>query len=190
MSPVLAIFDDFFTDPQAVFREISSGPFEPYQSAWDGVTYPGINLHVPREIQDFVLKRLEGVTGKKIRGVCFARTMLKGMKAPHRIHSDVIMGDYSMHVYLSEDWPEGSGTSFWRHKTEGDRHTSETDVTRVDQDHDNMEMWEREFLLSAQFNRAVIHDSSLFHAAEPHEGFGDSPSNGRLVLTCFFSEEK
>lgn len=191
MKSVIAMFDDFFDSPNEIFDRITACPHGEYQSIWDGVKYPGINEVVPIDIQEFIHQRLQEITDRKISIACtFSRAMLDGMVAPHRIHSDKIMGQYSMHIYLSKEWPAESGTSFWTHKTEGNRHTHKTDVNIVDHDHDQFDQWTRNIVMLGKFNRAVIHDATLFHCAEPGIGWGKGPKDGRLVLTTFFSEAK
>jgi hypothetical protein len=99
------------------------------------------------------------------------------------------MGEYSLHVYLSKKWPEGAGTSFWRHPTQGDRHDDETDIDVIQADQNDISRWMRSFTVQGRFNRAVIHDASFWHCAEPVGGWGTDPHNGRLVHTTFFRGE-
>lgn len=189
MKPVVAIFDDFFRSPDEVFDIVAGGTFENYQSIWDGVSYPGINKALPEMLQAFIRSRIEHMLSKEIKmEACFSRVMLRGMVAPHRIHSDRIMGQSSMHIYLSKKWPTDGGTAFWTHKTQGHKHTAQTNETVVANDHDKLEHWTRDMLVVAKFNRAVLHDSTLFHSAEPGYGWGETPQDGRLVITTFFSE--
>lgn len=183
---VFSIIDDFFPDPDVVFDAIASQNFKPYRSIWDGVKYPGINQEVPEDIKQYMVDRLSAIVNCNIKAVIFARAMLKGMVAPHRVHSDRIMGEMSCHVYLSKESPKNFGTSFWEHKTEGKVHTDYTDVETIERDSQDETKWQRDLLAVGRYNRAVIHDASMFHAAEPKEGWGDHPSNGRLVLTAFF----
>lgn len=188
--PIFAMFDDFFPNPEAVFSEITAGEFKGFLSPWDGVLYPGINQDVPDGIKNFVFTRIEQILNREVQGIIFARVMTEGMTAPHRIHSDRIMGEFSLHIYLSKEWPDESGTGFWEHKTEGHKHTDLTDVELIDREHAQVDQWTRSMLMLGKFNRAVFHDASLFHSAEPGFGWGDSASNGRLVLTVFFREAK
>lgn len=185
MLPILTIEDGFFQDPVAVRESLLAGDFGKIVSPIDAVTYTGINLDVPQEIVDeFVHGIWERFGGKIVVRSIFARIMRGGEKAPNKVHSDKIMGDYSAHAYLSLDWPDGAGTSFWTHDLEGAIHTDSTDLSNIDTS--NLDRWSRYLLVQAKFNRIVIHNAKYWHCAEPVDGWGDEPSNARLVLTCFF----
>lgn len=189
MKPVLGVFDNFFDNYDRVFTEISFGQFREYLSPFDGVVYPGINDFIPRFVADEIERRLQALTGRDMFITAqFARLSLGGTYAPHKIHSDKIMGQYSMHVYLSREWPHGSGTSFWQHKTEGCEHTDDTDVELIQRDQNDPTNWNQKYVIQGCANRALIHRSTAWHAAEPAGGFGSNPRDGRLVLTTFFSE--
>lgn len=191
MTPVIGIFDNFFSDPERVFNEISAGSFRDYKSPWDDVVYPFINDFIPRFVSDNVEDRLKQILGTDIVVTAmFARATPKKIMAPHKIHSDKIMGQYSAHVYLSQSWPVGSGTAFWMHNKEGHKHTDETDVVRIQRDQNDDTKWKKTFAAQGQFNRMVMHDACLWHSAEPADGFGETKKDSRLVLTTFFSEAK
>jgi len=188
MRPVLAVFDGFFRDPEQVRRDILAGPFADVCNPVDGVSYPDINIEVPPYVSEYVVTRLEEIFSAKVNPkVIFARlTRATGRKAPHAVHSDRIMGQYSAHVYISREWPEGAGTSFWTHVTEGSRHDENTDIDLIAKDYNDLSQWEKTINCQGLFNRVLIHDACFWHCAEPIGGWGDSPENGRVVLTCFF----
>lgn len=189
MRPVLAIFDGFFKDPARAHADIIGGDFGDFVSPWDSVKYPGINKGLPGWMMERVVERLEEVTAERVEPTAiFARvTSAATGNAPHRIHCDQVMGQYSAHVYLSKQWPDYAGTAFWNHKTEGQMLTDDTDVAQVMADSHLSDAWEKSFTCQGKFNRLLIHDSRLWHSAEPVGGWGDSPANGRVVLTCFFN---
>lgn len=189
MRPSIAIFDDFLECPLVAREEILAGKFEDYQSPWDSVVYPDINKNLPDWVKEYVGRRLAQITGGTVEvHAMFARaTTSKTPAAPHKIHSDKIMGQYSAHIYLSRDWPEGAGTSFWDHVTEGPKHTDETNVDVVVADANNASLWVPVFTAQGKFNRVILHDACYWHCAEPVGGWGDGLEDGRLVLTCFFS---
>lgn len=190
MKPVLAVFDDFFYDADRVYNEVVvGGRFEPFVSPWDDVTYPGINKAIPAWIEDFMITRLEEVTGEHVDiQALFARVTsnLTG-PAPHRIHSDKIMAQHSAHVYLSKEWPFGGGTSFWTHNIDGPFHDDNTDTEMVMRDSHDPDKWTMTMNCHGKFNRLLIHDARCWHSAEPVGGWGESPADGRVVLTCFFN---
>lgn len=188
MRPTICILDDAFIDISAAREEIVSGYFQDYLSPWDGVTYPGINTTIPTWIRSRLLRHLQDITDDTVEiKALFARVTTEGLNAPHKVHSDKIMGHYSAHLYLSTDWPLGSGTSFWQHVTEGAFHTDATDVARVAKDANDLTQWQIKFLASGRFNRLVVHDARLWHCAEPIGGWGSDAEDGRVVMTCFFN---
>lgn len=192
MKPTIAIFDDFFPDPERARQAIVSGQFVDVKNPIDGVVYPGINHQLPGWVEFFVLRRLSVVlNGPVTSKAMFARlTSSVTGPAPHQIHSDTIMGQYSAHVYLSREWPEGAGTSFWSHESEGFMHTEETDIAKISVDMHRREPWRNDLRCQGLFNRILIHDARYWHCAEPVGGWGSTPEDGRLVLTCFFDAEK
>lgn len=189
MKPVIAVFDGFFGHAYIHQDEILSGTFTDVVNMLDGITYPGINKNIPIDVETFMRNRLEEIMGRDIDIVTlFARMTSKATGvAPHRIHCDRVMAHYSAHVYLSTSWPPEAGTTFWNHKTEGGMWTEDTDMALVTNDSHDVTQWEHSFTCQGAFNRLLIHDSRLWHSAEPAGGWGDKPSNARVVLTCFFS---
>jgi len=189
MKPVIMVADDFFPDPDVMQYQVLNGEFENFVSPWDNVTYPGINKVLPFRVVERLHKRLGEILGAEIQPVAtFARLTSKNTPAaPHKIHSDRVMANYSAHIYVSSEWPPGGGTSFWTHKTEGHMQTDDTDVDAVVRDMNSLDMWTRSHTCQGKFNRVVIHDARYWHCAEPIGGWGDNPSNGRVVITCFFN---
>lgn len=185
MHTVLAMFDGFFDQPEKVRKLLLSQPFEDVTNEVDGVVYPGICKDVPVPVMQEFIAGLSRIVGYTIHPrTIFARSMPAGVNSPHQVHSDRSMGFYSAHVYLSERWPQGSGTGFYTHDTEGHRETELTNHANLS--FKGFEKWSRNMLCQGQFNRLLMHDSSFYHCAEPTEGFGTTTEESRLVLTCFF----
>jgi hypothetical protein len=190
--PAVAIFDDFFEEHKRLREDIIGGDFIDYKSPWDGVVYPGINGDIPLWAINSIHRRLMEIMDLEIDiHTIFSRLTTRNTpSAPHKIHSDKIMGEYSLHIYLSKEWPSGSGTSFWNHATEGQRHTDQTNIANIlrDQNDPTRKNWNRVLHAQGNFNRAIIHDATLWHCAEPVGGWGVDKEDGRVVLTTFFSE--
>lgn len=129
----------------------------------------------------------------------FFRSTNKGFE-PAYIHSDRETGDFTVVVYLSEheheDNGDPSGTAFWKHKA-----TGLTEMPSFEQMRDEPERfaqlradmvsadpaaWEQVAFIPAKFNRAVIFRAPLFHSRCPREGFGETPSAGRMVWVSHF----
>lgn len=189
MSPIITIRDDFFPDPDKAWGQVVSGQFKDIVSPVDGIIYPAINTDLPKEIVEYFTGGVSGIMGARaIPNHIFARATTKNTpSAPNKIHSDKIMGDFSAHVYISKKWPEGSGTSFWSHKTEGSRHEEKTNVDIINADMNRIEPWTKILTCHAKFNRLLIHDAKSWHCAEPVGGFGETEEDGRVVLTMFFN---
>jgi hypothetical protein len=80
------------------------------------------------------------------------------------------------------------GTSFLSHRSLGIAYHPELPeaVAVVEADQNNAPAWKVREVAAMKPNRAVIFDAARLHRAEPVGGFGDTPENTRVVLTCFF----
>lgn len=191
MYPAIATFDKFFENIEQVSNDILSGEFKDIQNPLDGVTYPSINEDIPSYIfAELLIKLSQALNEDIVPVVMFARATTKNTpEAPHKIHSDKIMAQYSAHVYLSKEWPDGSGTSFWAHKTEGGVHLDSTDAETIKKDQNSQDNWTWQFTCQGFQNRILIHNACFFHRADPVGGWGETPKDGRVVLTLFFNIE-
>lgn len=144
----------------------------------DGVTYPGISTDIPQVVKQFFGRPK----------FLFMRLSLAGVPVPHQAHDDSLMGSESLMFYLNRPEHVKGGTSLVRHRFTGlfRKPATKGEETVWQTDTNNPEAWEVYELAEMQSNRAVLFDASLMHRAEPVGGFGDSPSNGRLVLTAFY----
>lgn len=184
-NPIVHVQDDFFEDGDATRKSILSANFSDVTSPVDNVTYPDICLDVPEQVRNELISKISKIMNLKvIPKFLFARAMIKGRPVPHKVHSDFNMAAYSAHVYLSPKWPEGSGTSFYRHQTEGEKGNYQTDWSQIS--HNEMDKWHKYARVPAKFNKLLIHRSEFWHMAEPQDAWGDNHKNGRLVLTMFF----
>lgn len=200
MSPIINVFDNFFPT-EHMFRRIELyGAFETITNPVDGQTYEGIATNIEDRQRDFLTRTIPHLIGhvhqdgrpKPIDvNFMFARLMTNDTP-PSKIHSDLMMGEFSLHVYMSRQYPNGAGTQFWRHQKFGDRLPSSVNHEFADEFVKSCERppaWHRTQFVPARFNRALLHDSSLWHSAEPHDGFGATSVSGRIVLTTFFSRK-
>ena len=153
----------------------------------DGILYPDITADIPVEVVDEVQFRLNKVIGRPVTiNTIFMRlTSSNTHGAPHQAHTDTIMGNYTMLLYL-QDGP--GGTSFVKHKETGMVTDPMTpyELEAWQRDTNIPEAWEITEMVEMKENRANIIPANLFHRAEPVGGFGDDVSNGRIVLTAFF----
>lgn len=172
-----------FLSGYEAFREYCDNlDYSGVENPADGVFYPGVSLEIPENIQQEVKSRIERAMDKEVSiNAIFLRLSTKGMFAPHQAHHDGIMGQYSLMLYLNRPEHCMGGTSFVRH-------ISGDDLARWEIDHSDPTKWEITDLCVMEPNKACIFNAELMHRAEPIGGFGDSPENGRLVLTAFFNE--
>jgi hypothetical protein len=154
--------------------------YEDVTNPVDGVVYPGICRDVP---EFDILNRLRRLRflGPIENPTMFMRLSTEGTTPPHWAHSDESMGRYSLMLYLNRAEHAKGGTALLRHRD------GEPDIEVWARDTNLPEQWEILSVCEMRPNRAFIFRSELWHAALPIGGFGKDATNGRLVLTVFFS---
>ena len=180
---VIISIRNFLSDFESFRKHATSQSYAGETNPYDGVFYPDISTGIPEEIQAEIVQKLEARLGIKIKvGLMFMRLMTSHTPTPpHQAHHDKIMGRYTGLLYINEG--EG-GTSLLSHKEYGVDVPDEVwhrDTNRYD-------AWDIVDFVRIEPNKMTIIDSDHWHRAEPVQGFGDSPSDGRLVLTVFFDE--
>ena len=183
MTPVIAIFDDFLPE-HLIDPMLKKAEFSPCFSPVDNVTYQGISTDIPEAVARAIEVALLKLIGDPlVINYQFIRLMTRDHPRSE-IHADHAMGEFSLHVYLNEKYPHGAGTQFWINDKWGQSCPQEgcpPDTNRIPAD------WTRGTLVWAKYNRALVHESKLWHSAQPARGFGWSEADGRIVLTTFFS---
>ena len=184
------IIDNFLTSYDLLQKTARNNQFEGVVNPADGVLYPDISVEIPQECIDEVQIRLdEAMERPAIINTIFMRLTSENTKgAPHQAHNDLLMGDYTLLLYLQEG--EG-GTSFVKHIETGmdaQPETTEQHDAWV-RDTNVPEAWEVTELVSMKENRANIIRSERMHRAEPvnQVGFGSDQTDGRIVLIAFFT---
>jgi len=156
----------------------------------DGVSYPLICRDIPPRVYEQVMQNLHDLFGRPPKDpVIFMRRSPKGIVVPHIVHSDKSMGDYSLMLYINEESPTGSGTSFVNHVESGVAYsgTSPAFNNIIVADQNKIEAWAVNEHVEMKPNRALIFQASKLHMASPLGGFGKDTKSVRVVLTCFFS---
>ncbi len=173
-----AIIDDFHPEFDPLRSLADRSKFEDLTNPADGVVYPGIcqtdHLGVPGMLSAF-LRRPVQVHYQ------FMRLSLEGSRPPHWAHHDGLMGKYSLMLYLNRPEHCKGGTALLEHAD------GEIDQATWKRDTNRSEMWRMMAICEMRPNRAFIFRSHLWHAALPMSGFGKDATDGRLVLTAFFS---
>lgn len=185
------IIDDFFSKPEEVRNVALRGNrFGETVNPNDGVTYPDVapcdQLEILTEASMNLVKLFEQAFIPK---TAFFRLSTFGVKAPHGAHTDVAMGQYTLIVYLSDPHPKlFCGTSILEHVSEQmpAHPRTEYEMELWSQDTNIYEKWKIVGFCPMKFNRAFLVKSDLFHRAEPINGIGRHPYDGRLIFGCFF----
>jgi hypothetical protein len=185
MTPHSIIIDDFLPDFDGWREWADTAKYDPIENPVDGVVYPGICTAIPSFGTQQRLSLVMG-TNVKVRTL-FMRLSLEGIAVPHQAHTDAVMGEFSLMLYLNRAEHCRGGTSLVRHVSGMDSHpTTPEQVALWEQDTNAPDRWSIYSMAEMKPNRAFIFRSDLFHRAEPIGGFGAGPTNGRLVLTAFF----
>lgn len=187
----MLVVDDFLPEFAELQSYAKSAVFTDVVNEADGVTYPLICAEIPADLKFAIYSALEKHFCAPVSPIIFMRRSPAGVHCPHQVHSDLSMGDYSLMLYLNEPGHCMGGTSFLSHRSLGIAYHPELPeaVIVVEADQNNAPAWKVREMAAMKPNRAVIFDAARLHRAEPVGGFGDTPENTRIVLTCFFRKD-
>jgi len=156
----------------------------------DGVFYPNVSTDIPDQTRQEVIDKVAHAMGVDISpGAMFLRLSEQGVDAPHQAHTDSIMGQYGMMLYVNRLEDCIGGTSFVIHKDSG---LIENPINEIQEfiwkrDTNVSDAWQIMDICPMITNRAMIFKADRMHRAEPVGGFGEGAKRGRLVLTFFFN---
>ena len=179
------IRDEFLTTYPSLREHANTVDFTGHVLDEDGKLYPDVSVDIPREVQIEVKEKLEDLLGPVDIKLMFMRLTTEDTEgAPHQAHTDTILGEFSLMLYLTGK----GGTSFVQHKATGMRTDPETpeEFAAWEADTNRPWAWQVWAMTKARENRACIFPAVLMHRAEPVGGFGKNAEDGRLVLTAFF----
>lgn len=185
---MLQLFDDFLETYDTLKQHSLTCEFSDLENEKDGVVYPHICPDIPEDVKKEIFDKLSAFKGEAIKDpTLFMRMSPAGVKVPHIAHTDIVMGQYSLMLYLHER--EDSATAFLRHLMTGIAYQPVLDgfVKIVQDDMNKPDEWVVYQRALSKENRALIFDAGFIHRAEPIGGFGDTQDEARIVLTCFFS---
>lgn len=184
----MIIQDDFLSNYPEFREHLDVICYNGVTNPVDGVFYPGVSIQIPENVSSEVHSNIEHLEGETVTiNAMFLRLSLEGVEAPHQAHTDAVMGQRSLMLYLSRKEDCIGGTSFVTHHNGMDRNpVNEYEEKVWAADTNNPEKWDVTSMCEMAPNRALMFDSGLMHRAEPIGGFGNSPQNGRLVLTAFY----
>lgn len=155
----------------------------------DNVVYPRVCSDIPGLVESIIFHHLSRVIGRfPTNPVLFLRMSPEGVHCPHQVHHDGSMGSWSLMLYLNEPGDCRGGTAFVGHVATGMGYAPAMPefVAVLEAEQNNPTAWAIHDLAPMAPNRAVIFKADRLHRAEPVGGFGSTPEDSRLVLTCFF----
>lgn len=176
------VVDDFYENPMAV-RD-----FALQQYYFDDQGYLGMRTR-KQFFFEGVKERFEQIMGQEItsweeQGMNGRfQTCVSG--TPLVYHCDEQR--WAAMVYLTPDAPPSTGTSFYRHKSTNIRHASDPEIIKCFNQQTFLDGTPYELVdkVGNVFNRLVIFDGGLIHAASEYFGW-DIPSS-RLFHMYFFN---
>lgn len=183
------IEEDFLEDYDSFRSHCDSIQYNGATSPVDGVFYPGVSDDIPSGISSFCKAKISTLIERDITlNFLFLRLSVEGVHVPHECHEDSSMGQYSFMLYMNRVDDCIGGTSFVIHKATGisSKPLNEKQISAWSKDYNNFDAWSITAMIDMIPNRALIFKASDMHRALPVGGFGDSSSDGRLVLTGFF----
>lgn len=154
----LLSLDNIIRDPKAYVEDIFKHDF---QDIYDGErTFKNIQ---PREDDEF--SRLVSIIfPNHIVKWNFIRKSPLNQEEPNYIHSDEMMGDYTVILYLNETHPENDGTTMY--------------------DSNNKPLC----TVYSKFNRMIAFSSETPHSRNIYENFGEG-NEARLIQVIFLEEK-
>lgn len=184
----MLVVDDFLPEFEELQRYARTAEFTDVVNEADGVTYPLICAEIPNYLKLAVFCAIAKHFDLPESPTIFMRRSPAGVPCPHQVHSDASMGTHSLMLYLNTEENCEGGTSFLSHRLTGIAYNPAVPILAesVVADQNNSDAWQVRELVDMRPNRAVIFDANRLHRAEPVGGFGDTPENTRVVLTCFF----
>jgi hypothetical protein len=184
------IIDNFLDDFDSFRSYCDNLDYSGVKNPVDKVFYPGATFDIPEEIKDEVALKVKNLFNQEINPVgMFVRLSKEGDYAPHQAHTDTLMAEYTMILYLNRMEDCMGGTSFVIHKDTGMYETpiNEKQLAVWEADYNTPDMWQIFKMCSMLPNRALIFPSEKMHRSEPVGGFGKDPQDGRLIFGMFFN---
>jgi GNAT superfamily N-acetyltransferase len=181
----MMVIDNIVDDFEALRAQCDALPYAPVVSPGDGIEYDGICQEVPESVKDEIIRKLEGILNYPIvNPQWFVRLTTEEMGVKHWVHHDKVLGDFALTVYLTRPEHCQGGLVFVRHRETESEHELDEETWR--RDCNSPQAWELTDAVEMRSNRGVLFDAHRLHAASWPPGFGSSPKDARVVLSCFF----
>lgn len=209
-TPTLVVADDFHPDPVGLRIHVTGQRFQD-EVGPDGETYRNILTVNPNPrteaIEAFGLdmnRRISKMHGGRnvLSRLSFFRLDTHEDIVKSFCHADSICAKYAGLLYLNEPDQCFGGTAFWTHLgLDIDRLPSDDQVSifgshslrafhsMMTAETKNPNSWRQSGFIGMKFNRFISYPSQMFHSRWPHQSFGESNANARLVWVTFFDLE-
>jgi hypothetical protein len=148
--------DGVIEDPDKYVADIIKGGFSDIHDGQN--TFKGIQVRKDDEFQSFV----ENVFSNFFVTYNFVRQSPVNQVEPNFIHTDEMMGDKTILLYLNKIYPKGDGTTLYKNGNPM-------------------------CVFYSEYNRMVSFDSRIPHSRNIFENFGEGASS-RLVQVIFMKE--
>jgi hypothetical protein len=209
-TPTLVVADDFHPDPVGLRIHVTGQRFQD-EIGPDGERYRNILTVTPNPRSEALEafgndmnQRISKMhNGRKVNTkLSFFRLDMADDVTKSFCHADSICARYAGILYLNEPDQCFGGTALWTHiGLDLDRLPSNDEVSifgshSMAQFHSwmtaetkNPAQWRQSGFVAMKFNRFVSYPSKMFHSRWPHQSFGESNANGRLVWVTFYDLE-
>ena len=185
--PQIMIFDNFFSDPDAVRAEVLTRDFgdggSNFPSQKAAPESPEYQAIIRKHIEDRILGR-PITTWAGDYNSCWQYSIAE--QTPQPVHHD--HGLFTALVYLTPDAPLSAGTGLYRHTCTNistwDESRPETFPEALNTGPDD-ETWEQVAFFGNVYNRLIVFPSHHYHKGAGT--FGTDKHDGRLYCTYFFS---
>mgnify|MGYP003652702635 FL=1 len=158
------MIDNFLEDPNKYVIDVLKNEFEDVKAG--DTIFKGIQVRTIDELQ----YKVEDAFPDYEVTFNFIRQSPLNQKEPNYIHTDEMMGDKTVLLYLNKHHPMEDGTTLYK-------------FNRVADDYIPM------CTFYAQYNRLVIFDSSIPHSRNMYENFGEG-EYARLVQVMFLKKKQ
>jgi len=185
MKSSIIVIDDFYKNPDPV-RELGLRQDFNVSGNYPGLRSKPFKSGGVKEALEFWLRR--PIEEKSWNSIDYNGAFQYATKdAVTWIHCDKF-NEFAAVVFLSPNPSPHTGVAFYQHKETGDYRWNDETGSMLDNKGSAWDEWEVADRVENRYNRCVIFDSQLFHAAEGY--FGDNLENARLFQTYFFDQHK
>jgi hypothetical protein len=179
----LTVIDDVLPDLEAYRAATRAQPFGDVAPLTAGAVFHGIASPVSDVLPAWIRTRYPTLTPT----ASFVRQSPAGQDEPNYVHTDCDMGQWTAIAYLTDQPPDGDGTTFWRWRETGA--VRSVAATPAEQHAEwlawrDLAQWEPWTTVPARPNRVVLFPAAYFHARAIPANYGTGET-ARLIQVVF-----